>query len=95
MRAALFALGLLMIGVAANAETDLEAIGRLNRDGKFALAEAASRTMLRGLEARGESESMPAAEALDELAIALRRGGKASDPDALKACEQALRALPR
>lgn len=73
----------------------LEEIRRLNQVGKAGEAEAAARASLVKAERTHGSESAEVAEILDELAVALRRGGKSADPEALEVCERALRIKER
>ncbi len=73
------------------APAKLEEIRQWNKVGRCADAERAARSILREAERVHGSGSADVAEILDELAVALRRGGKGADPEALEVCERALR----
>jgi len=72
-------------------EKEVKRIRDLNTVGRAADAERASRADLRNAERRYGAESAEVAEILDELAVALRRGGKAGDSEALEVCQRAVR----
>jgi CHAT domain-containing protein/tetratricopeptide (TPR) repeat protein len=80
---------------AGAAAPDLDAIRRLSRIGRFAEAELAARALLAKTERRTGPESVETADVLDELAVALRRGGKVGKPEAREVCERALRIKER
>ncbi len=69
----------------------LEEIRHWNRVGRSGDAERAARANLKEAERAFGSESVEAAEILDELAVALRRGGKSAEPEALEVCQRAVR----
>lgn len=99
----IFGIGVILglIGVAASlapadtvgepAPTTLEQIRQWNQTGRIHDAERAARATLIEAERVHGTESLEVAEILDELAVALRRGGKTSEPEALEVCQRALR----
>jgi len=78
-----------------SAATEIEVIRHWNRVGRSADAERAARASLSEAERVHGSESAEVAEVLDELAVALRRGGKGAEPEALEVCQRALRIKER
>ncbi|RPH56344.1 MAG: tetratricopeptide repeat protein, partial [Acidobacteria bacterium] len=87
-----------VMGIAAAAQpadvgapASLEEIRYWNRVGRSADAERAARVSLKEAERVLGPESTAAAEILDELAVALRRGGKGAEPEALEVCQRAVR----
>lgn len=73
------------------ASATLETIQRWNRVGRTADAERAARARLTEAEETYGKESAEVAAILDELAVALRRGGKGAQPEALDVCERSLK----
>jgi CHAT domain-containing protein len=72
-------------------QPNLDDVRRWNDVGRCAEAERTARSLLADAERAHGPESAEAAEILDELAVALRRGGKTADPEALEICERSLR----
>jgi CHAT domain-containing protein/tetratricopeptide (TPR) repeat protein len=62
-----------------------------NKVGRIADAERGARVLLRDTESEHGPNALEVADVLDQLAIALRRGGKARDPETMEVCERALR----
>lgn len=69
----------------------LEQVRGLIRAGRYGEAERAARVLLRERERTNGMESMPVAEVLDQLAEAMRMGGRTGADDAQAICERAVR----
>jgi tetratricopeptide (TPR) repeat protein/CHAT domain-containing protein len=79
----------------AGTQAALEEIRHWNQAGRSADAERAARAVLKDAERVRGPESIEVAVILDELAVALRRGGKSAEPEALEVCQRAVRIKER
>jgi CHAT domain-containing protein/tetratricopeptide (TPR) repeat protein len=73
----------------------LGAVKQYLDNGRPADAEKAARELLRTVEEASDPDSLAVADVLDQLAVALRRGGKAAKPGSRELCERAVRIRAR
>ena len=78
-------------GAAPAPVADLQTVKRLLEEGRPAEAESAARALLHEAEEVSGPDSLGVADVLDQLAVALRRGGKASEAGSREICERAVR----